>query len=126
MDFIWLLLVLALILFFPIACGVVASSKNRSVFGWVVVSLFLPLIGFVILLCLSPLPSRVLVGSYTTTKICPFCGEVIQKIAKKCKHCGEFLPTKAPVQRYPEPKTNQIKNKSKVKEWERICQQIDA
>ena len=24
-------------------------------------------------------------------KPCPFCGEQIMEIAKKCKHCGEFL-----------------------------------
>jgi hypothetical protein len=26
------------------------------------------------------------------TKACPFCWEKILEVAKKCKHCGEFLP----------------------------------
>src|SRR5689334_16527644 len=30
------------------------------------------------------------------TKRCPFCGEVILAIARKCKHCGEFLDRGAP------------------------------
>lgn len=25
------------------------------------------------------------------TKICPYCGELILIVAKKCKHCGEWL-----------------------------------
>ncbi len=30
------------------------------------------------------------------TRRCPFCGEVILAIARKCKHCGEFLDRAAP------------------------------
>lgn len=30
------------------------------------------------------------------TKRCPFCGEVILAIARKCKHCGEFLDRSPP------------------------------
>lgn len=27
----------------------------------------------------------------STTRACPYCGEEILSVAKKCKHCGEFL-----------------------------------
>lgn len=33
-------------------------------------------------------------GSSSKTKTCPFCGETILLVAKKCKHCGEFLDMK--------------------------------
>ncbi|MBN1865445.1 MAG: hypothetical protein JW808_11135 [Victivallales bacterium] len=29
--------------------------------------------------------------SVSETKLCPICGEVIQKTARKCRHCGEWL-----------------------------------
>jgi membrane protein YdbS with pleckstrin-like domain len=37
------------------------------------------------------------------TKRCPFCGEVILAIARKCKHCGEFLDRPVPTPGSPAP-----------------------
>jgi hypothetical protein len=31
------------------------------------------------------------------TKACPWCGETIMAVAKKCKHCGEYLDADASV-----------------------------
>jgi membrane protein YdbS with pleckstrin-like domain len=39
----------------------------------------------------APTPTPAAPASAEATTRCPFCGEVILAIAKKCKHCGEFL-----------------------------------
>jgi len=41
-----------------------------------------------------PLPSQLLStapAGKTDTKLCPMCGEEIRAVARKCKHCGEYL-----------------------------------
>ena len=39
----------------PIYCGIRAERLNRSVGGWAILGLFLPIISMIIISCLSPL-----------------------------------------------------------------------
>ncbi len=50
-------------------------------------------------------------------KICPYCGEEILAVAKKCKHCGEWLD-KEPANETQEPAIISSKEQTKVTEVE--------
>lgn len=71
------------------ACGIWASSRGRSGFGWFLLALVLsPLIAFILIAVLrdasqvEPKPSP-----WTHVK-CPDCQELVKREARKCKHCG--------------------------------------
>ncbi|CAM4208457.1 zinc ribbon domain-containing protein [Vibrio neonatus] len=77
-----------------IFCGVYASSKGRSGFGFFLLAVLLsPIIGFIGALIASPIQSKVeekAIGSGDLRK-CPMCAELVKAEALLCKHCGSKL-----------------------------------
>jgi hypothetical protein len=77
--------------------GIYASHRGRSGFGWFFLSLFIPILAFIIVALAGP-PSGFLVdskGRITAPKKCPKCAEEIRQEAQVCRFCGyEFLPSK--------------------------------
>jgi hypothetical protein len=77
-----------LVLLFPIIFGilgiVIAGNKGQNQFVWFAWCFFLPLIGFIVLLCMSNLKELELKQS----KTCPKCAERVKLGAAVCKHCS--------------------------------------
>lgn len=77
-----------------VICGIIASSKNRSGFGWLILSLFIsPLLAILLLIALPTLKDQE--AEYQRSlgeKKCPMCAEFIKVDAKICKHCHSPQP----------------------------------
>ncbi|MFT5705284.1 MAG: putative paraquat-inducible protein A [Shewanella sp.] len=104
MSYIVFLVVLFWIVF-SIAVAVIAVSKNRSGFGWFLISFLVsPFIGIIGIACMSSLPKDKLAQEFNSSRgqgenalyrDCPECAEEIKSAAKKCKHCGsKVVPLK--------------------------------
>lgn len=74
---------------FSIVAGAIASGKNRSGFGYFLLSLLLsPLIGIILAAALPKIETAAAGPTPETHVKCPDCRELVLKDARKCKHCG--------------------------------------
>lgn len=87
-----------------IICGVLvgqdAGKRGMNPWGWGIFVALICLIGLPMYLIMrKPIlsevagPGQISIRTSASTKKCPFCAELIQAEAIKCKHCGTDLKT---------------------------------
>ena len=74
-------------LLFSMLCGLVASSRGRSGFGYFVLAIIISPLLCIILVALMPSRHNLTATPDTHVK-CPDCREIIPRDACVCKHCG--------------------------------------
>ncbi len=90
-------------LLFALFSALIASSKNRSAFGWFLIGLFFGPFGLLVAALPAAEASDGLVddlasgygepvGPAATSRKCPFCAETIKAEAVVCRFCSRDLP----------------------------------
>jgi hypothetical protein len=72
----------------------VASDKGRDPIGWLLIGLLLGPIALLMIFIVEPDQNQIIKSGHK--KKCPFCAELINDEAIKCKHCGEAQSTISP------------------------------
>lgn len=82
--------ILVLLFIFGVICAALASCKNRPPWAWFFagVLLFLPVVLY-LAFC-----KKLDEEATPNQRQCPMCKELINKYARKCKHCGEYLESR--------------------------------
>lgn len=72
----------------------VASDKGRDPVGWLLIALLLGPIALLVIFIVDENESQITKNGHK--KKCPFCAELINSEAIKCKHCGESQLSTSP------------------------------
>lgn len=73
-----------------VICGIVANSKNRSVFFWSFVGMIFGIFALIVLALLPALPRPYHQNNNKLTN-CPACGHTVSRKARECPRCGNPL-----------------------------------
>jgi hypothetical protein len=81
---------------FGFVAAIIANTKGRSGCGWFLLGILLGPFALVIAFLPSMAQKEIQTaqhqGAAGDFKKCPYCAEVVRKVAIKCKHCGSSLP----------------------------------